>query len=284
MPSIVAATTRRRLAARSKACTWDAITLAFVLFAQSENATALRIFDVSTGRPCVICSDAEKTKLVATMIAEGATDGAIVARLGGGLHRMAVSRHRRNHVEAPARAIASAAAKGRDVVEQRAQTLAAAEAGDPMAYVGLAAIVGDLQRAADRLERTAAAAEHDNQRLAVASLGAQQLRAAEVRAKLGGVGGYAAAKAPGAGEANTPFVINFHFGDKVQTIEARATYPAPGATMDVAPGADDPIFGNPSPVEGARLPAPDGGAGMPRAARASFAAALRELARHRPAE
>jgi len=241
---------------------------------------------VSTGRPCVICSDAEKTKLVATMIAEGATDAAIVARLGGGLHRMAVSRHRRNHVEAPAKAIAAAAAKGRDVVEQRAQTLAAAEAGDPMAYVGLAAIVGDLQRAADRLERTAAAAEHDNQRLAVASLAGQQLRAAEVRAKLGGVGGYAASKAAGAGsEAGASFVVNFHFGDKVQTIEATPIHAAAGATMDVAPEADDTVFGNPSPVEGApRMPVPEHGAPAPRVIPTGFAAALRSMATRRPAE
>jgi hypothetical protein len=145
------------------------------------------------------------------MIAEGVSDQKIADRLGGGLSRWAVSRHRRNHVEAPAKAIAQAAAKGRDVVEQRAQTLAAAEAGDPAAFVALATIVDDLRKVHDRLERTAAAAEGDSQRLAVASLAGQQLRAAEVRAKLGGVGGYAAQKA-GGGEVQA-FTVVFNFGE-----------------------------------------------------------------------
>jgi hypothetical protein len=51
---------------------------------------------MGTGRPCVICSDSEKAKLVTRMIGEGASDQAITDRLGGGIHRMAVSRHRRN--------------------------------------------------------------------------------------------------------------------------------------------------------------------------------------------
>lgn len=215
------------------------------------------------------------------MIAEGATDGAIVSRLGGGLHRMAVSRHRRNHVEAPAKAIAAAAAKGRDVVEQRAQTLAAAEAGDPAAFVALASIAHDLRQVNERLERTASAAEHDNQRLAVASLAGQQLRAAEVRAKLGGVGGFAPAKAPGAAEGGASFVVNFHFGGgRVETIEAGPISPAAGATIDV----DDPVFSTPS-LEGApHLPVPDASVPAPRIAPSSFAAALRRMGAPRPAE
>ena len=67
---------------------------------------------MSTGRPCLICSDSEKTRIASEMIAGGATDGAIAARLGGGLHRMSVSRHRRNHVVAPAKALAAVAGKG----------------------------------------------------------------------------------------------------------------------------------------------------------------------------
>src|SRR5437764_13071269 len=63
--------------------------------------------------------------------------------------------------------------------------LAAAEAGDPLAFVALNDIVTDLRVLHQRLERTADAAEKDNQRLAVASLPSQQLRAAEVRAKIG---------------------------------------------------------------------------------------------------
>jgi hypothetical protein len=184
------------------------------------------------GRPCLICSSAEKTRIAAEMIAAGAADQAIADRLGDGLHRMAVSRHRRAHVVAPAKALAEMAGKGRDAVEQRAQVLAAAEAGDPSAFVALAAIVNDLRKVHERLERTADAAELDNQRLAVSSLSAQQLRAAEVRAKIGGVGGYAAHKAPGIGDAPM-FAVNIHLGDgRVERIEAIAGYPEHGRTID----------------------------------------------------
>ena len=69
--------------------------------------------------------------------------------------------------------------------------LAAAEAGDPSAFIALAAIVADLRKVHERLERSADAAERDNHRLAVAGLSAQQLRAAEVRARIGGVGAFA---------------------------------------------------------------------------------------------
>jgi hypothetical protein len=168
---------------------------------------------MSTGRPCEICRSADRMKLVAQMIAEGVADQKIADGLGGGLNRMAVSRHRRNHVEAPALAIAQAAAKGRAMVEQRAQTLAAAGAGDPAAFVALATIVDDLRRVHERLERIADAAEQDNQRLAVASLAGQQLRAAEVRAKLGGVGGYAAQKAPGGEGQSLTVIFNLKDGE-----------------------------------------------------------------------
>jgi hypothetical protein len=95
----------------------DSLSCSFVLQHGDETVWESAM---GTGRPCVICSDSEKTKLVTTMVAEGASDQAIADRLGG-IHRMAVSRHRRNHIEAPARAIVEAAAKGRDAVEERAQ-------------------------------------------------------------------------------------------------------------------------------------------------------------------
>ena len=135
---------------------------------------------------------------------------------------VSVGRHRRNHVVAPAKAIAEAAGKGRDMIEQRAKTLAAAEAGDPLAFVALANIVADLRKVHERLERVADAAEQDGQRMAVAGLAAQQLRAAEVRAKLGNTGGYGAA-ARGGGEAEKgtfTFVLNLGDGPK-KIIEAR---------------------------------------------------------------
>jgi hypothetical protein len=126
------------------------------------------------------------------MISEGASDQQIADALG--LGRMAVQRHRHAHVFAPAQALATAAGKDREAVLRRADMMAAAEAGDPSLFVGLAAIVHDLRTVHERLERSAAAAEADKQRMAVSTLSAQQLRAAEVRAKLGAVGGYAPAR------------------------------------------------------------------------------------------
>ena len=188
---------------------------------------------MSTGRPCLICSDSEKTRIASEMIAGGATDGAIAARLGRGLHRMSVSRHRRNHVVAPAKALAAVAGKGQDAIEQRAQVLAAAEAGDPSAFVALAGIVADLRKVHERLEATADAAARDNQRVAVASLSAQQLRAAEVRAKIGGVGGYGASKA--AGQGNMPFSVTINLPNRQVSISLAPETPAadtPGSVID----------------------------------------------------
>lgn len=83
--------------------------------------------------------------------------------------------------------------------------------------------MNDLRRVHDRLERTADAAEQDKQRLAVSSLSAQQLRAAEVRAKIGGVGGYAPGKGGPDGTMAT-FSVNIHLGngtvDRISTVIA----------------------------------------------------------------
>jgi hypothetical protein len=186
------------------------------------------------GRPCSICSSADKLQAAAQMIGAGATDQAIADALDVG--RMSVSRHRREHVVAPAKALADAAGKGREVAEQRAQVLAAAEAGDPSAFVALSGIVADLRKVNDRLERTADAAENDKQRLAVASLSAQQLRAAEVRGKIGGVGGYAPAKAAGVGDW-PQFNLTIQFGDREQRISATVMAPdaIPAASTTVVP-------------------------------------------------
>ena len=126
---------------------------------------------------------------------------------------MAVSRHRHNHVIAPTQALVKAANKGKDVAAKRTKMIAAAEAGDPSAFVALSSIVGDLKRVHERLERSAEGAEGARQHLAVSALSGQQLRAAEVRAKLGGVGGYAPGK-PGP-ETNPAggFSVNIYLGD-----------------------------------------------------------------------
>ena len=183
------------------------------------------------GRPCSICCDGERYRLAGEMIASGATDQAIADRMGG-VNRTAVSRHRHNHVIAPAKAIAQAASKGQDVAGQRADVMTAAAAGNPAAWVSMPSIVTDLQRVHDRLERTADGAEQDKQRLVVASLSAQQLRASEVRAKLGNVGGYAPGKARPDGGAMGLFSVNIHLGNgQVQRITTAAGS-APGRVFE----------------------------------------------------
>jgi len=170
------------------------------------------------------------------MIAAGATDAAMAACLG--VNRMAVSRHRHNHVLAPAQALVQAAGKGQDVAEQRAQMIAAAEAGDPAAFVALTNIVADLRKVHDRLERSAAAAEQGQQRLAVAALAGQQLRAAEVRAKLGGAGGYAPPKAQAGGE-RAVFSITINLPGQSERIVVGAGPAIAGAALpDEPPDAD----------------------------------------------
>lgn len=166
---------------------------------------------------------------MAEMVAAGETDSAIAEALKVG--RMSVQRHRHNHVVAPARALVEAAGKGQDAREQRAQVLALAEQGDPTAFVALAGIVNDLKKVHDRLERTADGAEQDKQRLAVASLSSQQLRAAEVRARIGGVGAYSPQK-QSSGEAPM-FSLTIHLGDRSERIDMTA-HPT-GQTIDMQP-------------------------------------------------
>ena len=180
------------------------------------------------GRPCQICSDAANMRVAAEMIAEGVTDQAVADRIGG-ISRMAAARHR-HHIERAAKAIVAAANKGKDVRDEREQLVAAAESGDTAAaFLALNQIAADLRRVQERLERTADAAEVDNQRLAVASLSGQQLRAAEVRAKLGGVGGYATPRSEK--PSGAPFVLNINFsGGRTTRIEGMPMHP------------DDPAF------------------------------------------
>ena len=180
-------------------------------------------------RDCLICLDADKTKAVAELIATGVSDRAIARQIGGVSH-MSVARHRQNHVARPAQAFARAAARTHEIRVQRQKAIQAAENGDiAAAFIGLEAIAADLRRVQERLERTAEAAEVDQQRLAVASLSGQQLRAAEVRAKLGGVGGYAS---PRAVASDAPkFELNIIFsGGRTQHIMGTPMHP------------DDPAF------------------------------------------
>jgi hypothetical protein len=150
-----------------------------------------------SGRICRLCGDAAMMKRAAELIAQRLPDIQIAEQLGftGHAGRMAVSRHRRFHLEAPARALAAAASKGRAAVtakrENEKAVIAAAEKGDPLDYLTVESIVGDIKRVGDRLELTADEAQKAGQRVAVAGLSGQQLRAAEIRSKLGGIGGFA---------------------------------------------------------------------------------------------
>jgi hypothetical protein len=180
------------------------------------------------GRPCLICSDAAKMRTAGEMIAAGSSDEAVAKKIGVG--RMAVARHRQNHIERPARAVLAVVDKGRTAREEREQLIAAVEQGDvAAAFLSLERIAADLRKVQERLERSANAAEIDKQRLAVASLSGQQLRAAEVRAKLGSVGGFAPPRA--VVNNAPPFVLNIHFsGGGTERIEGRPLDP------------DDPAF------------------------------------------
>ena len=185
-------------------------------------------------RSCLICSNSAKLAKAVQLVAAGSSDQAIADALNAmtpdlpRMSYMAVLRHRQNHIEAPAKALADAAAKGREVAAQRAQLIAAAEAGDPTAFLALSAIVDGLRRTDERLERAAASAEQDGQRLAVSALSAQQIRMGEMRAKLGGVGGYGATKGPGGGGIGEGgrFSVQIVFASqgRVETFTTRETH------------------------------------------------------------
>jgi hypothetical protein len=177
------------------------------------------------GRHCTICIDPAKLKRAAELIAGGASDVAVAAELRAG--RMAVQRHRVSHILAPAQAIAAAAAKSRVVEAQRNEVVARAEAGtlDPSDYLAIGRIVDGIRQTDARLERTAAGAEQDGQRLAVSALSAQQLRSAEVKARLGGHHGTAKGPGGGLGEgARFSVQIVFQTAGKVETFTTRETH------------------------------------------------------------
>jgi hypothetical protein len=137
------------------------------------------------GRPCEICKAPDKLKIANRMIADGATDVEIVARLGVG--RMSIHRHRNRHVLEPAAALARVAAKGKDVAEQRKATLEAAERGDDVAtWLGLDAITHDVRKTAKRLNRAAKATESAGQYTAMTGVVAQTHKNLELRGRLGG--------------------------------------------------------------------------------------------------
>jgi hypothetical protein len=180
------------------------------------------------GRHCSICSHPTKLVRAAQLIAAGVSDVSVAAELQVG--RMAVQRHRVGHVLAPAQAIAAAAAKSRVVEAQRTEVVARAEAGtlDPADYLGLAPIVDGLRRTDERLERVAASAEQAGQTIGVSAVSGQQIRLAETKAKLGGVGGYGTVKGPGGclGNGDNRFSVQIVFASSgvVETFTTRETH------------------------------------------------------------
>ncbi len=143
----------------------------------------------------------------------GASDEAVGREYGFSRH--AVARHRANHIQAVAKAVAQMAGKGAEAREQR-EALADAAPLDPAVWLTLNSIAADLKAVHDRLERTADGAEADKQRMAVASLAGQSIRAIEARAKLAGIGQERSKEQGGA------FQLRIFLGDKPVVIEGGA--------------------------------------------------------------
>jgi hypothetical protein len=181
---------------------------------------------------CKLCVHPDQAAVTAAFVS-GATDREVGKRFG--LSHVSAGRHRREHVLRPMQTAAAALDRGRGVRERREDLVQQAEAGDPSAFVALAGIVADLRKVHERLERTADAAEQDNQRLAVSALSAQQLRAAEVRAKIGGVGGFAPARTADQAAAGQVFSVNILFSTG-ETVSINTVQPAVAGNLI---GADE---------------------------------------------
>jgi hypothetical protein len=172
------------------------------------------------------------------MLAAGATDQAIADKLGG-MSRMAVARHRQNHVIKPAQDRLALISKGAGPRQERQQLAEAAAADAPSpqafadAFLGLKAQAEKLAVIEARLERMQAFAEAGKSSNAVAQLSAQQLRAVEVGAKLSGAGGYAPSKPAEAG-GGTVFAINFIFSNGHR--ERLAALVGPGIASPILDG------------------------------------------------
>jgi hypothetical protein len=175
--------------------------------------------NMAKGRACLVCGDQYLSREVGRMLAEGLSQSEISRQLGIG--KMSLSRHVRAHLLPVTKAIAAAVERDNPAREQRQALIAAAEAGDlqPENYLTLGAIVGDLRRAAERIERVSQTAEEAGQATAVAALTGQAIRTVETRARLGSVGGFAPQKGRGDGETATPFSITIHLAGRTEKLE-----------------------------------------------------------------
>jgi hypothetical protein len=198
-----------------------------------------------TGRPCQICTDPKLREIADQLIHEGLSDQAIANRLGGP-HRMAVSRHRRAHVLAPAQQKLAIIEKGQAAIEDRRALADAAAQATPSpadfvrATFGLEATARRLQRIEERLERMADRAEQVGSSSGVAALAAQQLRGVEVGARLAGAGGYATPRTVSEGERPT-FSVTINLGGQTITVGGHAGYgTAPGIEGELAQAMPTP--------------------------------------------
>jgi hypothetical protein len=161
---------------------------------------------------------------VAAAFASGATDREIGRRFG--LSHVSAGRHRREHLVRPLQAAAVALDRGRAVREGREDLLERVLQGDPTAIFKSDSIAADIVRIASRLDMSADQAASGRQHTAHAALAAQLLRQAEIRAKIGAVGGFAPSRAPADGAAREKFTVNIVFANagRTETIATAENY------------------------------------------------------------
>jgi hypothetical protein len=153
------------------------------------------------------------------MITQGATDEAVATAVGG-VSRVSVHRHRVNHIQPLARAVADAVGKGMPARKERERALAVAEKGglDPASFLSVGSLTEELRKAADRIERASSEAEKAGSLTALAQLLGQTHRNVETRAKLAGHGNFGSSKVAigigvGGGPAFTPFTVRINHND-----------------------------------------------------------------------
>jgi hypothetical protein len=145
--------------------------------------------------PCRICSNSDWSDRASDWARQGASDREVARRLG--IDKSLVTRHRQRHILAPLRHQLAIAGKGDIPRRERTQLAQVAAADTPTpgqitaAFLSLDGIATDLRLTCDRLERQASGAEQDGQRGVVAALSQAQIRSAETRARLSGIGAYA---------------------------------------------------------------------------------------------
>ncbi len=196
------------------------------------------------GRHCSICTDPEKLRIAAEMVAAGQPDRAVAEALGVG--RMSAQRHRVGHMLRGQ--IGDVAAKRQEADERQAALTAPRPPFDAATFLSLPRIAEDLDVLHQRLGAAALAAAVDGKSSALVAIAGQQIRLGEVRAKMGQVGGYAHDRAAGGG--NGPFSVTISFSGRPPLVVE--------ATAERQPQDGDP-WCFPKPAEPERHPLAAGG-------------------------